>query len=232
MKTQNAFAFRNFDEQRILSRPYFRKFRADCHVEDGLSDEEILAKFSAANDDSVKITQDKISAIEALMFRGTNYQKRIIRHGEKIAKFIQLLERKIATDSTVDIDQMRAQHKRARELLREYVGFMSQVGVSKMRRTGIGTGNVGSILEKISETYSALDEKRKLYYRKNFAARLKQVRRATCLTQKQFAEKKLHMSQAGYMQYETARRDPSIPTLIEIAKALNVSTDWLLGLVP
>ena len=230
MKTQNAFAFRNFDERRILSRPFFRKFRADCHVENVLTDEEILAKFSAADDDSVKITQDKISAVNDLLFRVANYQKRILRHGEKIAKFIQLLERKIATDSTVDIDQMRAQHKRARELCREYVGFMSQIGESKMRRTGISIGSVGSLLEKVSETYSALDEKRKLYYRKSFASRLKQVRRATCLTQKQFAENKLHMSQAGYMQYENGRRDPSIPTLIEIAKALNVSTDWLLGL--
>lgn len=232
MKTFNAFAFRNFDERRILSRNFFRGWREDCHVGDGLSDEEILARFSAADDDSIKTTQDKISAIEALMFRGTNYQKRILWHGKKIAKFTQLLERKIATDLTVDIDQMRAQHKRAEELSIRYCGALVQFGESEIKRFGIATGYVGGLLKKIGEIYDALDAKRKLYYRKNFAARLKQVRRTTSLTQKQFAEKKLHMSQAGYMQYETARRDPSIPTLIEIAKALNISTDWLLGLVP
>lgn len=231
MKTRDAFAFRNFDEQRILSRKFFRGWRKGCHVEDGLSDEEILARFSTADDDSIKITQEKISALEELMFRGTKYQKRILRHGEKIAKYTQLLERKIATDPTVDINQMRARHKRARELSMKYCGYMYQIGESKMRRVGISTGDVGGLVEKICKIYAALDEKRRLYYRKSFAARLKQARKATGLTQKEFAQK-LHMSQPGYLQYETARRDPSIPTLIELAKSLNTSVDWLLGLVP
>lgn len=231
MKTRNAFAFRNFDEQRILSRPYFQKIRADCHVEDGLSDEEILSRFSATDDDSIKITHGKIVVIEDLLLRGTNYQKRILRHGEKIAKYTRLLEQKIATDPTVDINQMRARHKRARELSMKYRGYMYQIGESKMRRVGISTGDVGGLVEKICKIYAALDEKRRLYYRKSFAARLKQARRAMGLTQGKFAEK-LHMSQPGYMQYETARHDPSIPKLIEIAKFLNCSTDWLLGLMP
>lgn len=231
MKTRDAFAFRNFDEQRILSRNFFRGWREGCHVEDGLSDEEILARFSATDEDSPETTLRKIAVLESLTVRVGDYQVRILQHGENLAVYARFLEHKIMKDETVNIEQIRARHNRAEELSLKYRGYLYQWSEMAPHKFGISMRDIGGLLNKIAERYDALDAKRKLFYRRKFAERLRQARKAMGLTQKIFADK-LGMSQTGYMQYETARRDPSIPTLIEIAKKLQRPTDWLLGLTP
>lgn len=66
------------------------------------------------------------------------------------------------------------------------------------------------------------------YYRKGFAARLKQTRLSAGLTRQQLGNK-LQLSANGIGQYEIGRREPSLGGLVRLAKILNVSTDWLLG---
>ena len=70
------------------------------------------------------------------------------------------------------------------------------------------------------------DERRKM-----IGARLKTVRELQGLTQKEVA-KKVGTSTALVTAYETGYREPSIKNLIKLAKTLNFSTDWLLGLPP
>ena len=66
-------------------------------------------------------------------------------------------------------------------------------------------------------------------YRDIFANRLKQARQEKRLTQKELATA-VEMSQNGFQQYEGARREPSLTTLIRLSKVLHRPTDWLLGL--
>lgn len=62
-----------------------------------------------------------------------------------------------------------------------------------------------------------------------FAQRLSQARKAMGLNQWDFAED-LGMHHNTIVFYENDIRRPNIDTLVRIAKFLNVSTDWLLGM--
>lgn len=62
-----------------------------------------------------------------------------------------------------------------------------------------------------------------------FNERLKDIRTKKELTQEEFA-KLLNISPSSISLYESGSREPSLTTLINIAKILNVSTDYLLGL--
>ena len=70
------------------------------------------------------------------------------------------------------------------------------------------------------------DERRKM-----IGARLRTVRELQGLTQREVAEK-VGTSTALITTYETGTREPSLKKLIQLAKTLNFSTDWLLGLPP
>ncbi|WP_286315402.1 helix-turn-helix domain-containing protein [Romboutsia ilealis] len=61
-----------------------------------------------------------------------------------------------------------------------------------------------------------------------FFIRLRNERELLGLKQKEFAEK-LNIPPNTYNGYETGKRTPSLDVLKQIAEALNVSTDYLLG---
>ena len=58
-------------------------------------------------------------------------------------------------------------------------------------------------------------------------ARITALRRAKELNQKQLAEK-LNISPSAIGMYEQGRREPSLALIVELAKILSVSTDFLL----
>lgn len=57
---------------------------------------------------------------------------------------------------------------------------------------------------------------------------LKDLRKRTGMTQKEIAHE-LNITDRTYGHYETGKREPSIDTLIKIAKYYNVSIDYLVG---
>lgn len=59
--------------------------------------------------------------------------------------------------------------------------------------------------------------------------RLKEARQRKGLLQNELAEL-IHVSRQAYSLYERGRRRPNWETMIAMAKALDVSTDYLLGL--
>ncbi|MBY7144586.1 helix-turn-helix transcriptional regulator [Virgibacillus sp. NKC19-3] len=59
--------------------------------------------------------------------------------------------------------------------------------------------------------------------------RLKDLRDELQLDQKEMGEK-VNLSSSAYGYYEQGRNEPSLETLMNIAKIFNVSTDYLLGL--
>lgn len=62
----------------------------------------------------------------------------------------------------------------------------------------------------------------------NFGEKLKLLREKKHLTQNDLA-KLLNVSKANISRYELGIRQPSIETIIRIAKFFNVSIDWLFG---
>lgn len=62
-----------------------------------------------------------------------------------------------------------------------------------------------------------------------FGARLKQLRQASGLTQKQIAER-IWVSKAAVSNYELYDRCPTPEILIKLARVFHVSTDYLLGI--
>lgn len=65
--------------------------------------------------------------------------------------------------------------------------------------------------------------------RETFGKRLRTARKKAGLTQVQISQE-LNIIQKSFSQYETGRTAPSMSTLVALAKKLNVSVDWLLGL--
>lgn len=63
-----------------------------------------------------------------------------------------------------------------------------------------------------------------------FGKRLRCARTSTGLHQKEVASK-INLSTSGYGYYEQGRSEPSLETLKQIALILNVSTDYLLGII-
>lgn len=64
--------------------------------------------------------------------------------------------------------------------------------------------------------------------RKQFGARIKNMRKSLGLTQADLA-KKIGVTKQAITTYETGIREPSFRNLIKLSRALNVTTDWLLG---
>lgn len=60
--------------------------------------------------------------------------------------------------------------------------------------------------------------------------RLRAARLRADLTQEELADR-LKTSKAQINRYEGGKQDPSAELLVKLSKELNVSTDWLLGLV-
>lgn len=63
-----------------------------------------------------------------------------------------------------------------------------------------------------------------------FFMRLRAARVSKHLTQQAMADM-LGLSLNGYQKYEQGERQPSLDTLVNIVKILDVSADYLLGLV-
>lgn len=62
-----------------------------------------------------------------------------------------------------------------------------------------------------------------------FATRLKELRLERGFTQQKVAEA-LGLRQQSYARYEYGTGEPSLHTLVDIARLYNVTTDYLLGL--
>ena len=222
-KTKDAFAFRDFDEERILQRRYFKDF----HFDEDKTDAEIIAAMSANDFDSFETTQKKIDALDVLLAKAAEYQKHMKRHGKRLTKYAHVVANKIATDENADISALRAKHKRAGELSMEYSGCVSD-GTTTYFRGGIAVDVCGSLCQRLAVSYKELDEKIKSHYRKIFAERLRSVRKELKLTQADLG-RQLGITQRGISNFENAIYEPSLATLVKISETLKRPVGWFLG---
>ncbi len=192
LKRRNAFAFRNFDSERILQRPFFREF----HFDISKIDAQILQSLNVADDDSADDMEQKLHTIERVHEKLIDFNHFIGRHQKRLNR------RKYKGKNIDDI------------VLGYFYASLDCVELAK----------------KISVIYDEVEKKIQQQYRTEFAARLKQARRAAGLTQRQLADM-VQISPTGFASYEQAKSDPSIPTLIRLAKILKLNENQLLGLV-
>lgn len=203
MKTIAAFAFRDFDETRILQRPYFRKLKMPLGT-----DEEILQMLSVTDvtDETVDIMEKKLSTLRAIKNLLITYSKLIDKHllrYEKIGRYIL-----IKNNGDINTNSLF--------LPREFAYSEFQRSVTKL-------------LNRTLILFNENEFNIKQYYQKKFLSRLKQYRQAAGLNQKQLAAL-INVTPMTMSRYERGERDVSTYTLIKLAQNLGVSVDELLGL--
>ena len=82
MKTRNAFCLRDFDEERILQRPYFKDFGFDDKP-----DEEILKSLIVSETDSIDDSEKKLSKIEKVWEKLADFHNFIVRHLNRFGRY-------------------------------------------------------------------------------------------------------------------------------------------------
>ena len=202
MKTKNAFAFRNFDSSRILQRPFFKNF----YFEPDKSDTEILQSLSTT-EDSVDSSEKKLYMIQEILERLGAFRHLIDKHNEtRLNKY----NKKKSESKGITITELQ----RPAPVMEYFSASLS----------------VLELTNKFEKLYYDIEKKLQSRYRTEFANRLKGIRKTLGLTQKQLGAL-IRVSPDVYSVYERGeRRDLPIHMIIRLAKALNMSSDQLLGL--
>ena len=201
-KTKNAFALRDFDSTRILQRPFFKSFYFDT---DKL-DTEILQSLSTT-EDSVDSSEKKLYMIQAILERLGAFRHLIDKHNEtRLNKY----NKKKSESKGITITELQ----RPTPVMEYFSASLS----------------VLELTNKFEKLYYDIEKKLQSRYRTEFANRLKGIRKNIGLTQKQLGAL-IRVSPDVYSVYERGeRRDLPIHMIIRLAKALNMSSDQLLGI--
>ena len=203
MRTKNAFAFRDFDSSRILQRPFFKNFYFDSNK----SDAEILESLNNVTDDSVDSWEKNLYAIKAILDRLEKFRHLINRHNEKR---LDKYNKKKSEAKGITITELQ----RPAPVMEYFSASLS----------------VLELTNKFEKLYFDIEKKLQSRYRTEFANRLKGLRKTLGLTQKQLGAL-IRVSPEVFSLYERGeRRDIPIHMIIRLAKALNMSSDQLLGL--
>lgn len=201
-KTRNALALRDFDSTRILQRSFFKDF----YFAPDKSDAEILQSFNNTTDDSADTWERKLYVIKATHKRLIAFRQLIDRHNEtRLNKY-----NRIKSESKgIPISELQ----RPAPVMEYFNASLS----------------VLELMNKFEKLYYDIEKKLQARYRTEFATRLKLARQALGLTQKQLGDL-VQISPQGVSLYELGKRDVSIPTIIRLAKVLNMNGNQILGL--
>lgn len=214
MKTHDAFAFKDFDRERILQRPYFRAWRNKYHVgDDNLSDTEILAgviiHYADFNVDMCEFDNEKLTE---LLTRLEKFQRLIQRHANAMDGRLEKYRRAVQS-ATAENFSLQSRLDREEKMSRVYLIDASRA--------------VGDLLVEVKKRWQESEIDLQGVYRRRFGERLKSAREAAGLSRQKFAAKcNLSMQQIHY--YENGQREPSLTSLKRFARTLKVSVDWLL----
>lgn len=214
MKTKDAFAFQDFDEQRILQRKYFSmiQFKEHFGIDTYSTDEQFLLSLKANDDKSINEYELQLHNIKSLDLALSLYLVHISNHATRLEKFSTALAVKIA-DAGIADKEINNRYRRTTQLRITYNKIYSQI--SELRK-------------KANEQAKKFDKQILKLYRKRTAERLKQARLAKKITQTNVAFF-AGIEQSSYSNYESGLREPSISMAARLAKVLDVDLDWLCG---
>lgn len=227
-KTQNAFALRGFDEKRILQRACFKDFNLPV----GSDDYVLLGCLNVFEKPAAGITPSGFLKVVTLnskgYFEGEFENLRTITRLDDRADFYEsLLERHMLRLNTMQ-----------RSFVEKFLATDEKIYMEKMRRTDElirsyrkALNSMTALRQEMTLKLQMLEDIAEGSFRKQiFGSRLRQARKIAGLTQGELAERVGLKSYNPITQYERGINDPSLPTLFRLATALNVKTDWLLGL--
>lgn len=228
MKTKDAFALRNFDETKILQRLWFKDFNLPIG-----SDEDVLLSFLNVFEKPVAgITPSGYLKVitpnqEGYLVGAIENLETITRLGDRTVFYEALLERHMIQLNAIQksfVEKFMATEER---IYKEK--FIRATDLLKRYRMVLNSTT--ALRQKITFKVQMLKELFEKDFRQRFfGSRLKQARKTAGLTQAELAERVGLKSYNPVTQYERGISDPSLPTLFRLATALNVKTDWLLGL--
>lgn len=200
MKTKDAFALRNFDEQRILSRPFFKKLNLP-----DLDDEENLETFDVTTLESSVSMEKRLEQLHELYSTALNFNRLILRHRERLKRLMKNFAQK----------KLESRYERAAGLWLKYNWFSEVTELFCL---------------KFGRLFQHGEQAIQTQFRKEFATRLKEARRAAGLTQLELALKLKSVTANGYGSWEQGRTEPSIAMIIRLCHELHISADKLLGI--
>ena len=220
-KTHDAFAFRSFDRERILSRPYFRAWRETwLDIKDDWSDAELLKAFAVVYSDSMTMQifmQQLLDWLDDGLAIMKKYRRRIKKHVDRLIRRRDSVANQIAVadeTSTADIiTNLRGYHKRTAKLAERYADCLAATD---------------DLEKKIRARYREFEDEINHNYRQTFGKRLRQARSEKGLTQAQLGES-VKLSQKTISGYEKGLREPNFAQMVRFAYKLNRSVDWFLG---
>ena len=153
-------------------------------------------------DDDVDTMEQKLSTLKALHERTQDFIALINRYCDRARKLTRLL---------LDAGKITP------PVLTPPSEYLNAIFYSK------------DLLNDLAKNYYALEEKIQKKYRDDFTERLRHYRKVAGLSQKELGDL-VNVSPQGMSKYALGQREMPMHTLIRIARALNVSTDKLLGL--
>ena len=211
MKTENAFALKNFDAERILQRNFF--FKRLGLVHEDTDDANILDMYDARNVAHLGSAEmvEQLTKLQKFKAAVADYKKLLELHTNRLEVLSTSYAKKFAETA---VQMWQDKYRRANNHLQEYKKNI--VSLCKLQKKV-------EELERAGE--KAIDDQR----RKEFSIRLKEKRQNLGMKQSDVASK-VKVAPATIANYEQGRADPQIPMLIKIAQVLDVSADWLLGL--
>lgn len=201
-KTKNAFALANFDKSRILSREYFRKLNLPKGT-----DKEILQSFDISE---VNGAEKAIVVFADMRQMIKSYLERIKRHALKLEGVNKKIAVRIVESG--DNETLKEKFERSKVLSQKYNDV---------------TFDIGNLFHRLQDKMDGCDAVTGKFYRKKFAAKLKENRKKKNLTQTRLGQK-LGIVHSGVVAYENAQRDPSLSMLWRMAKILDISPTELL----
>ena len=210
MKTQNAFALKDFDGEKFLQLNFFFNRLGLVHDD---TDANILDFYDVRNIAYLGSAEmvDRLSYLQKLKVAVAAYTKSLELNTNRLEVLSTSYAKKFAETA---VQMWQDKYRGANNCLQEY------------RNNIVSLCNLQKKIEELERVgEKAIDDQR----RKEFSIRLKKARQKAKLKQSDVALK-LKVTPATIASYEQAISAPQIPMLIRIAQALNASTDELLGL--
>ncbi|MBR0061007.1 MAG: helix-turn-helix transcriptional regulator [Selenomonadaceae bacterium] len=208
-KTKDAFAFRDFDGERILQRKFFRQLNLPCGT-----DTEILNRYREedANCRNSKTLEQDLYELRRIKKRVFKFLRRITIQYQRL----KVLKDKFAENFMVGGDvAFKRNFRQATELIQFYDG-VSDIAMILFEQ-----------LDDLEDSFNAFYSTR---WRRDFGERLRAARKAKGLTQAQLAELVGGVSRSAIQAYESGGADIALPNLSRLVKVLGVETDYLLGI--
>ena len=212
-KTKDAFAFRDFDSERILQRNFFIEFDPSAGT-----DEEILSAYDSEQfpeqylNLSTRIIEAQRGKLRWFNCFVAYYQSFLRRHYERLLK----LKSKFAEKFILTVDpSLKRKYERTDYLLNRYQSIADALQLLREKN------------RRLSARLLKLYDRQ---WQKEFGERLRDARRAKGLTQTQLAGLIGEVSRDAIQRYESGVADISSRNLLKVTKILGVSADSLLSL--